>query len=142
MMRTLGYAVLAALSLLMAAQAGCEEGPAMREEMIRSKLVVGMDQTDVEAFFADHGIEYSLIPSEKLEGEQGLSRDPSKLGGRYVAIIRNVWAARAASEHHNRSWLGASQRTTQRPWGTAPRSWIGLCKAPRDTQRSEAASNS
>ena len=98
MMRTIGYAVLAALSLFMAAQAGCEEERTMTEEAILSKLAVGMEQADVAAFFADHGIEYSLIPSDKLEGEQGLSRDPSKLGGRYVAIIRNVERTELAFE--------------------------------------------
>jgi hypothetical protein len=89
-MRALGFAVLVTMSLLMASQAGCEEKRDMTEETILSKLTVGMQQGEVEAFFADHGIEYSLIPPEELEGEQDLSRDPSKLGGRYVAIIRNV----------------------------------------------------
>jgi hypothetical protein len=89
-MRAFGYAVVLAISLLMASQADCKEEPTITEETIRSKLVVGMEQVEVEAFFTAHGIEYSLIPPEQLEGEQGLSRDPSKLGGKYVAIIRNV----------------------------------------------------
>jgi|ETNmetMinimDraft_26_1059896.scaffolds.fasta_scaffold80658_1 hypothetical protein len=70
----------------------------MTEETIRSKLAVGMEQAEVEAFFTDHRIEYSLIPPDQLEGEQGLSRDPSKLGGKYVAIIRNVERTELAFE--------------------------------------------
>lgn len=89
-MRAFGYAVVVAISLLMASQADCKEEPTITEETIRSKLVVGMEQAEVETFFTAHGIGYSLIPPELLEGEQGLSRDPSKLGGKYVAIIRNV----------------------------------------------------
>ena len=97
-MRAFGYAVVVTMSLLMASQAGCKGEPTMTEETIRSKLAVGMEQAEVEAFFTAHGIEYSLIPPEQLEGEQGLSRDPSKLGGKYVAIIRNVERTELAFE--------------------------------------------
>lgn len=87
--------------LLLTLAIGCEDDEKMKIKELRESLVLGMDQTEVEAFLTTNKIENSFISREEwsdFEGHSLLKWHSPDAVGKYKGIIRNVgfwWTALA-----------------------------------------------
>jgi len=84
--------LLCAVLLCASAALACDEERMTTVEEVRSVLVEGMAADDVERFFIEQGLAYSILRGQDLLLEQGLRTEQERAGvhARYQAIIRDV----------------------------------------------------